>query len=418
MDLVKPPKVLVLTHRVPFPPDKGDRIRTYHILKWLSARATVHLACLADEPVDRATRTGLEALCERTAIVPHQGRARWARGLGSFLTGGTVSLGVFHSPRLRAVVEDWAGEHSYASVFASASSLVPYLRLNVLRNVPSVVDLVDVDSQKWLDYANSGCGPMSWLYRTEGHRLRRVERDLATSAHAVTLVSEAERTLYRQACAVSSRNVHAISNGVDFDYFHPAGQDVTVDETGCVFVGALDYRPNVDGAVWFCREVWPEIRRRFPGATLTLVGRRPVPQVRRLADCPGVEVTGQVADVRPYVARAAVAVVPLRLARGVQNKVLEALAMSKAVVSSPQAVAGVRAGAGSDLLVAETPSAWVDSLSSLLRDPARRAQLGAAGRRYVERNHCWETCLNPFGSLFGVNAEPAEVSIEGSGRTL
>jgi polysaccharide biosynthesis protein PslH len=417
MDSPTSPKILVLTHRVPFPPDKGDRIRTYHILKWLSARATVHLACLADEPVDQATRAGLDALCERTAIVPHQGRIRWMRGLGSFVAGGTVSLGVFHSPRLREVVENWAREHSYASAFISASSLVPYLRVGALRNVPAVVDLVDVDSQKWLDYANSGRGPKSWLYRAEGHRLRRLERGLATTVSAVTLVSEAERALYRQVCGVSAGPVHAISNGVDFEYFRPAEDDASVDEMGCVFVGALDYRPNIDGAIWFCREVWPEIRRRCPGASLTLVGRRPVPQVRRLADCPGVEVTGQVADVRPYVARAAVAIVPLRLARGVQNKVLEALAMSKAVVSSPQAVAGVRVERGRDLLVAEEPSAWVDSVVSLLRDPDRRRQLGEAGRRYVEQHHHWETCLNPFGSLFGVNVEPVEVRDEVSGRT-
>lgn len=403
------PRVLALTHRVPFPPDKGDRIRTYHILKWLSARADVHLACLADEPVEPSTLAGLTGLCERSEVIPHRGPGRWGRALRSFAMGGTISEGVFDSPALRSLLRRWTEADDYDTVFASASSLVPYLRQGPLRHIPAVIDLVDVDSQKWLDYAGKGVRPMDWVHRAESRRLRRVERDIAGWARALTLVSEAEAALYRESCGVAEGPVHAISNGVDFDYFHPDASSAFGDapSNGCVFVGALDYRPNVDGAVWFCREVWPEIRRRVPDASLTLVGRRPVPVVQRLAvECPGVELAGQVPDVRPFVVNAALAVVPLRLARGVQNKVLEAMAMQKAVVSSPQAVAGVKAVRGRDLLVASSPEEWADSVTNLLGDPARRKALGEAGRRYVEANHCWETCLNPFGPLFGLAGEP------------
>ena len=402
------PRVLVLTHRVPFPPDKGDRIRTYHILKWLSGKADVHLACLADEPVDPSIIAGLNGLCERSEIVPHQGLGRWSRALRSFAGGGTVSEGVFDSPVLRRLLTRWTQSYHYDTVFASASSLIPYLRRGPLCHIPSVIDLVDVDSQKWLDYAGNGLRPIDWVYRAEGRRLREVERKIADWASAITFVSEAEASLYRESCGLDVGPIHAVSNGVDFDYYHPDITPPGASESpdGCVFVGALDYRPNVDGAVWFCREVWPEIRRRVPEATLTLVGRRPVAAVQRLAiDCPGVNLVGQVPDVRPFVAKAALAVVPLRLARGVQNKVLEALAMRKAVISSPQAVAGVKAVAGRDLLVASSPEEWADAVSGLLADPVRRAELGHAGRYYVEENHCWETCLNPFGRLFGFDEE-------------
>jgi sugar transferase (PEP-CTERM/EpsH1 system associated) len=265
-----------------------------------------------------------------------------------------------------------------------------------LRGVPSVVDLVDVDSQKWLDYAERDRGPRAWLYRTEGRRLRRLEQGLPDWARAVTLVSEAEAEVYRRIRPGSA--ALAVTNGVDLETFRP---DLSAPEHGCVFVGALDYRPNVDGACWFCRAVWPEVRRRVP-ARLALVGRRPAPAVRRLGREPGVEVIGPVADVRPYLARAAVVVAPLRIARGVQNKVLEALAMGKAVVASPQALEGLRAEPGVHVLAASTPQEWAEAVARLLGDEPLRRQLGAAGRRYVEGHHRWEVCLEPFAEVLGL----------------
>jgi sugar transferase (PEP-CTERM/EpsH1 system associated) len=283
--------------------------------------------------------------------------------------------------------------------------MVPYLRAEELAGVPAVIDLVDVDSQKWLDYAAAGRGPRAWLHRTEGRRLRRLEQGLPGWARAVTLVGEAEADLYRQFCAPG--DVQAITNGVDLDYFRPGPE---ADGPVGVFVGALDYLPNVDGAGWFCREVWPEVRRRRPDARFLLVGRRPAPAVRRLADLPGVELVGQVPDVRPHVVRASVAVVPLRIARGVQNKVLEALAMAKPTVASPQTLAGLKARPGTHLLRASSPAEWAQAVLRLFDDAALRHRLGAAGRRYVEENHCWDRCLAPFAPLLGLPERPLPLS--------
>src|SRR5262249_39661526 len=172
-----------------------------------------------------------------------------------------------------------------------------------------------------------------------------------------------------------------------------------------VFVGALDYLPNVDAACWFCQEVWPQVRQRRPQIKVRLVGRRPVPAIRRLADVPGVEVVGQVQDVRPYVSRAAIAVAPLRIARGLQNKVLEAMAMGKATIASPEALAGLWAEPGVHLLAASTVREWVTAILRLLDDPALRRRIGSAGRLYVEEEHCWERCLTPFGGLLGLPAQ-------------
>jgi sugar transferase (PEP-CTERM/EpsH1 system associated) len=388
------PAVLFLAHRVPYPPDKGDRIRSYQILRWLAPRAEVHLACLADEPVAPATLEVLHQLAARVAVVPVGPWSRWGRALVSMARGGTATEGAFTSPAFAGVLDAWAREARYHVVLASASSMIPYLRRPALRATPAVVDLVDVDSQKWLDYAESSPWPQSWLYRLEGRRLRRLERPLPAWARGVLLSSEAEKALYRG--FADGGTVVAINNGVDLDYFRPAPQ---ADAPHCVFVGALDYRPNVDAAGWFCREAWPLIRKRRPDARLSLVGRRPAPAILKLARIDGVEVIGQVPDVRPHLAAASVVVVPLRIARGVQNKVLEGLAVGRAVVASPGALAGVRARPGEHLLSAETPAEWADAVTKLFDDPARRAALGAAGRRYVEEQHRWERCLEPLSGV-------------------
>jgi sugar transferase (PEP-CTERM/EpsH1 system associated) len=395
------PAILYVVHRVPYPPDKGDRIRAYHVLRHLAERADVYLACLADEPVSEQTRAALEGLCARVAVVPLGRWSRWLWALAAAGTGGSISEGAFHSPALFRLVRRWAQEVPFRAVLASASSVAPYLCALELRGIPAVVDLVDVDSQKWLDYAAAGRGPRSWIYRLEGRRLRRREQDLAGWARAVSVVSGHEAALYRR--FLPNAPVHVVPNGVDHVYFHP--QAPREGESGCVFVGALDYRPNVDAACWFAREVWPEVHDRHPAARLRLVGRRPVAEVCRLASVAGVEVVGQVPDVRPYVAGAAVAVAPLRIARGVQNKVLEAMAMAKPVVASPQALAGLGDRPDLPALRAEGPRQWVEAVGSLLDDEDQRQPLGTAGRRYVERYHIWGRCLGAFLPLLGLEAE-------------
>jgi sugar transferase (PEP-CTERM/EpsH1 system associated) len=388
------PEILYVAHRVPYPPDKGDRIRTYQILRWLASRATVHLACLADEAVDPAASAALGRLAERVAIVPIGARSRWTGALGSLLCGRTATEGAFASRALSALLETWGREKQFTVAIGSASSVAPYLRLPSLRATPAVIDLMDVDSQKWFDYAASSGWPRSWLYLLEGRRLRRMEQELCTWSAGLVLSSTAEETLFRE--TVGDGPVHAVNNGVDLDYFHALDAS---SEPRCVFVGALDYRPNVDAACWFCREVWPLVRQRRSDATVALVGRRPAPAVCELADIPGVEVVGAVPDVRPAMSRASVVVAPLRIARGVQNKVLEGLAVAKSVVASPAALCGVKARPGEHLLAASTPAEWVAAICRLFESPDLRASLGVAGRNYVEANHRWERCLEPLGPL-------------------
>jgi sugar transferase (PEP-CTERM/EpsH1 system associated) len=395
--VVSRPHFLYVVHRVPYPPDKGDRIRSFHLLKQLAGYGRVHLACLADEPVAEEVQAALGRYCERVAILPLDAWWRWGRALVGWLGGRTVTEGAFSSPPLRRLLCRWIGETRYEACLASASSMIPYLRMPQLHDVPRVVDIMDVDSQKWLDYAANGSGPLAWLYRLEGRRLRQLECQLPAWARAVTVVSEAEAGLYRQFCPDGP--IYAVPNGVDLEYFQP---ESPVAEQGLVFVGALDYRPNVEGIRWFCREVWPHLRKDRPRITLSLVGRKPNPAVRQLAQQDGIELVGQVPDVRPYLARAAVVVVPLLLARGVQNKVLEALALAKATIATPQALAGLKVQPETHVLSASTPREWVAAIRRLLADADLRRRLGSAGRRFVEEHHRWDHCLDGFRSILGL----------------
>jgi polysaccharide biosynthesis protein PslH len=393
-DGVVRPNILYVVHRVPYPPDKGDRIRAFHLLRFLAKHASVHLACLADEPIDGSVQKALERYAARVAVFPVGGWSRACHILRSLLLGRTASEGAFYSSALRTALRAWCADTSFQATLSSSSAMVSYQRLPELRDVPAVVDLVDVDSQKWFDYAQASRGPRSWLYGLEGRRLRRLEQSLPAWAQAITVVTKAEADLYRRFAPEAP--IHAVGNGVDLDYFQPA---TTSEEPACVFVGALDYRPNVDAACWFSREVWPAIRRDRPEARFYLVGRRPAPAVQALATIPGVEVVGQVPDVRPYLERCAVAVVPLHIARGVQNKVLEALAMGKATIASPMTLAGLQGEATPGVLMASTAEEWTKAVLQLLGDAPLRRRLGEAGRRYVADHHCWDRCLEPFLDL-------------------
>ncbi len=399
-------RVLYLVHRFPYPPDKGDRIRAFHVLRFLSQHADMSVATLADEPVSPAHLAELRRYCRRLEVVPLRRWGRWAKAACCFATGRTVTEGAFASSRLRAVIREWVRDVSFDAVLCSASSMSQFLRLPELQATRKVVDLVDVDSEKWLQYAAAGRGPKSWLYRIEGRRLRRLERGLVGSVDAITLVSQAEADLYRRVCGDGA--VHAVGNGVDLEYFAPPANPPP-PEPACVFVGAMDYRPNVEGVLWFAQHVWPQVHQRHPEAIFYVVGRRPTPAISRLADQPGIVVTGTVPDVRPYLARAAVVVAPLQIARGMQNKVLEAMAMGRPVVAATEALTGLKATPGEHLLESDTARHWTDTIVSLLSDGKRSRCLGAAARRFVEMHHNWSRSLADLSRILGLTEAPASI---------
>ena len=384
-------RILYVTHRVPYPPDRGDRIRTWNVLKFLAGRASVDLACLADEPASDDTLQELRKVTNQLAVVPHSGGGRYVHGAFSMLRGRTMTEGLFESPALTSVLRAWSRRTTYDAVLASSSGVARYLFPPCINaDTKRWVDLIDVDSQKWLDYSRAASFPMSLVYRTEGRRLRTVECRLAAACDRLLVVSEAERDLFRAFCPTDL--IAAVSNGVDSAYFSP--QPGTASEAhSCAFVGVMNYKPNADAAIWFAQHVWPQIRERYPDTRFYVVGKSPTPEVRGLQAIGGIEVTGSVPDVRPWLMRATCAVVPLQIARGVQNKVLEAMACGRPVICSPEPLKGLTAEPGVHLLRADSAVEWITALSRVFDDRQMQHNLGAAARHWVQQHYSWNSAL-------------------------
>ena len=384
-------RILYVTHRVPYPPDRGDRIRTWNVLKYLATRADVDLACLADEPASEETMRELRKVTRQLAVIPHAGRSRYVRGAISLLRGRTVSEGLFDSPPLASLLRDWNKTTTYDAVIASSSGVARYILPPFVKtNIKRWVDLIDVDSQKWLDYGKASSFPMSIVYRTEGHRLRNVERNLAETCDRLLVVSDVERDLFRSFC--STDRIVTVSNGVDYQYFAPQ-PETRSEPHSCAFVGVMNYKPNADAAIWFAQNVWPRIRQRYPQSQFYVVGKSPTPEVQALQSIGGIQVTGSVPDVRPWLFRSTCAVVPLQIARGVQNKVLEAMACGRPVICSPEPLKGLAAEPGTHLLKADSPDEWIHAINGVFDDPQLRARLGNAAASWVQRHHSWDAAL-------------------------
>ena len=380
--------ILFLAHRLPFPPDRGDKIRSFHILKHLAARARVHLVAFADTPADRDPAPEFRRLLASCTIVPRT-KPRARALVEALALGRPVSLTAFADPRIAAAVE----RHQDMATYVFSGQMAQYVA------APDVMDFVDVDSAKFAAFAGVGLGAMRWLMRREARLLGRFEREAAARAGASVFVSEAEAALF------GGERTCAIENGIDTHHFDPAASfDRLPGGEGplLVFTGQMDYRPNIDAVVAFSREALPLIRRRHLSARFAIVGRAPTTAVRALAELPGVTVTGEVADVRPWLAAADVCVAPLQLARGVQNKVLEAMAMARPVVASPAAAEGIDHAC--TVRVAEDSAGAIDDL---LADAAAARSMGEGARAQVIRRYAWDARLAPLDALLGIERAEA-----------
>jgi sugar transferase (PEP-CTERM/EpsH1 system associated) len=399
--------ILFLAHRIPFPPDRGDKMRSWHMLRHLAGLARVHLACFADDEADAAHLGALRAALGGRLGSAHV-EVRWnnplVAGLRALATGAPVSLTLFDSPRLRRFVSDVVAREPVGTIFAFSSQMAQFVPLGPR----FVMDFVDMDSAKFADYAQAG-GPKAWLFRRESQRLFAFERATAARADSSLFVSEAEAALFRDRAGLAQADISAVGNGIDLSYYDPAADFARLEPAPgplIVFTGQMDYRPNVEAVAHFAATAFPRIRAAMPDVRFAIVGRNPVPAVQQLASRDGVLVTGSVADVRSWLAAADVVVAPLLVARGIQNKVLEAMAMGRPVVASQPAFEGIEALPGRDLLVADDP---VEAVTALLADPDRRAEMGTAARRRMEIAYRWEARLAPLTEMLrGPERQAAE----------
>ena len=388
------PPLLYLVHRMPYPPDKGDKVRSYHLLKHLATTHRVFVGTFIDDPADGAHVETLRSLCAGFHVARLDPRLARLRSLGGLLTHKALTLGYYRDAGLARWVGRTVAEHGIdtAVVFSSAMSQyvdgLPRLRL--------LADLVDVDSAKWAAYADARRWPLSWLYRREARRLLAHERRVVRRADRSFLSTEKETDLFGRLAPDCAASVEAMGNGVDAGYFQSDPARPSPFPSGSVplvFTGAMDYWPNVDAVVWFAREVLPLLHRAEPRIAFHIVGRSPAAAVQALAG-EHVAVTGTVADVRPYLQHAAVVVAPLRLARGIQNKVLEAMAMARPVVASADCAAAIDAEAGRELVPAGDAADFARRVGELLQAPARAAAIGAAARERVLAGYSWTARLS------------------------
>jgi polysaccharide biosynthesis protein PslH len=337
--------ILFLAHRIPYPPDKGDKIRSFHLLEGLSRNYRVHLGAFIDDPQDEVHVDKLRPYCESLYLPRLRPWVGQLRGAPAALSGAPLSLARYTHSRFARWVVQTLKQHAVGRVYAFSSAMGQYGLSATPDPVRRIMDFVDVDSEKWRQYADQATGPMRLVYAREHRTLAAEEARLAAAYDAGLFVSEEEAGLFRRRNPDVGGRIHAVGNGVDLDYFDPhLSYADPFPAGGCnvVFTGAMDYQANVDGVVWFCRNVWPQVRDRLPAARFYIVGQRPAAAVRALAEeFGGVIVTGRVPDVRPYLAHGDAVCAPLRVARGVQNKVLEALAMDRPVVGTTAAWEGL-----------------------------------------------------------------------------
>ena len=420
-------ELLYLVHRLPYPPDKGDKIRSWHMLQYLSRHFRVHLGCFIDDEDDWQHAKAVADLCASTRFIGlRRGAARW-RAAQALLSRQAMSVQYYRDPRMLQWVAGVLSGGKVRHALAYSGPMAQYLDGGAGCPLHRVIDFVDVDSDKWRQYGDSKPWPMSQLYRREARLLLQYERHIAQQFTAASFVSPAEAALFRQCAPMARRKTGHFSNGVDAAYFSPAIADVAPGPYArgaqvLVFTGAMDYWPNIDAVQWFVRLVWPALRRQFPQLQFYIVGSRPTAAVKALARVAGVTVTGRVADIRPYLAGAALAVAPLRIARGVQNKVLEAMAMGKIVLATPQALEGISAQPGLELLLARNDAEFIHHAARVLRKGhgdgdgaghahaldchvAGSAAIGTAARQLVLQDYDWEKNLQALGTMLGVAAQ-------------
>ncbi|MEM6475480.1 MAG: TIGR03087 family PEP-CTERM/XrtA system glycosyltransferase [Pseudomonadota bacterium] len=393
--------ILFLAHRVPFPPNRGDKIRSHHLLRKLSSLGRVHVGCFAENDEDRAGEGELLQVAASYRIV-NRSKPLVLAGLEAVAAGKPVSLTAFHSARLERWVEETLAEKPIDTIVIFSGQMGQYVPESFAGRV--VIDLCDVDSAKFEGYAEAG--ERVWLNAREGRLLACEEERLGRRADATILITEAEAALYRGRLQFPSMvNVQPIGNGIDAAFFDPANIEPNAQiaqEPGphFVFTGQMDYRPNEQAALWAIETFLPRICEAYPTAQFHIVGRSPTAALTAHRDTDGVHVWGEVPDVRPFVAAADCVLAPLLIARGVQNKVLEAMAMAKPVLLTPEAATGIAARDGEHWLVCEADAeAMAKRFKALWTKRGDGGELGSAARQFVLDHHVWDAMLAPLETL-------------------
>ncbi len=386
--------ILYVCHRFPYPPKRGGKIRPFNMIRHLQASGhRVTVCSLARSAAEAEEGRGIAPHCEAFEIGLVHEPLQWARMVVRLPLPTPSSMGYFYSPALARKVRELLARQRWDLIFVHCSSVAQYVEH--VTDVPKVLDFGDMDSQKWLEYAHHKPFPLSLGYTLEGSKMLWAEKRLARRFDLCTATTRAEwQTLDAYATGAAT---DWFPNGVDAGFFSPT--DGAYDADTISFIGRMDYYPNQECMARFCKEVWPLLLARRAGMKLLIVGADPSPEMKRLGDLPGVTVTGSVPDVRPYIRGSALMVAPLAIARGTQNKILEAMAMGVPVVTSSAAAGGVDAEAEHHFLVADGAQAIADAVLRIVESPAERHRLAQAGRERMLSHHAWPSSMRRLDGI-------------------
>lgn len=386
------PALLLLVHRIPYPPNKGDKIRSFNLMKALSEHYDIHLGCFIDDPFDQQYVPMLTQWCKSVCCLNlNKWRAKLS-GLTGFISNNAITLPYYYSAAMASWVKHTLQANTIDNVLVYSSSMAQYVDAATHQQLTRVIDFVDIDSDKWRQYADKSSGLKRWFYQREARLLQQYEIAVCQRFNASLFVSDDEASAFRKLLpATLQPRVHSLLNGVDTGFFDPALPLETVDlpRRYIVFTGAMDYWANVDAVCWFCQNIWPRLLQQHPDLQFLIVGGKPSSEVRALAQQRGVIVSGRVNDIRPYIANACFAVAPMLIARGIQNKVLEAMAMNKAVICSSMAMEGINAPSGPGAIVADGTENFSQACLNLLQQPLAECD----NRQWIIANFTWQQTL-------------------------
>jgi sugar transferase (PEP-CTERM/EpsH1 system associated) len=391
-------KILFLSHKIPYPPDKGDRIPTYYRMERLHRAG--HEISMVFPCFDRSELRHLpqvKKFCASVDTVYINPAFSKAGSLFSLLTDKPLTLPYFYSKGLHQKVKDRLAKEKFEAIYVYSSSMAQYVF--DVKGVKKIIDLADSDSHKWMQYAQYTRGPVKWIYKREGDRLRAYEQAICREFDEVIVISEDEKTLFES--YIEKKDFKVIPNGVDCNFFSQAGQEYNSSQL--IFVGAMDYFANVDCVSYFVNDILPLIRRRVPEVTFFIVGVNPTRAVKALAHKRGVIVTGNVDDVRPFLNSSCACVAPMRIAQGIQNKILQAMAAGVPVVTSSKGNEGINAISGDSICVADSRQQFADYTVKLIEDPRVRVRISGRGRQFVSEKFQWEKNMNLFETIVSGN---------------
>jgi len=387
--------ILYLTQRPPYPPNKGDKLRAFNEIKYLSKNHTIHLFSLTDNRNDLAYTDDLLQFCKTVDIVYKSSIVSKVHSLLALSSTTPLTLRYFFSRKLEQLINKAIQNENIDVIFVFCSSMAQYV--DGIPEIPKIIDFVDIDSEKWKQYAVRSKFPYSFIYQREYEYLKKYEKKIATSYSHCFLVSQKEVDDFHN-LVYESPSITALPNGVDLEKFYPL--TIEKEENSLVFTGAMDYFANIDAMLHFCSDILPLIRKKIPKIKLYIVGSNPSKEILHLGKCnDNIVVTGFVDKVQPYMARSMVFVAPMTIARGVQNKIIEAMAMGLPVVCSSLGHEGIEAKKGEEILVEDINEQFANQVIKLLSIKSDRAKLSASGHQAIERHYSWDSNLKPIDTL-------------------